>query len=451
MELCEAQRGPLFPVRELRRLILPLVAEQTLSVAIGLADVLMMSSLGEAAVSGVALVNEINNLMIQILAALATGGAVVVAQYLGNRRDGEARVAAGQLMWVVGAVSLLLTAVSLAFTGDILRLIYGELDPEVFRLSYTYFSITALTYPFLGLYNAAAALFRSTGNSKVSMTTALVMNVVHIGGNAILIYVFHLGVEGAAISSVFARALSALVILNLLRNRHNAVWLDFRARPSFKPEMAKRILFIGVPNGLENSMFQIGRLITQSVVAGIGTVAVAANAAAGSIMNIVNIPGTAIGLALITVVGQCMGAGEQDQAAANVKRLMVYSIAANTALGLLFLVFATPALKLFGLEPATTRMAIALIPAYVVMTAVAWSPAFTLPNALRATGDVRFTMAVSMVSMWTLRIGLSHLFAGPMGLGLAGVWYAMYADWVARAIIFFFRWRSGKWRRMRVI
>lgn len=451
MEQGITRARPLFSARDLWRLILPLVGEQALSVAIGLADVLMMSSLGENAVSAVALVNEINNLMIQILAALATGGAVVVAQYMGSRRESDARTAAGQLMWVVAGVSILLSAVSISFTSGILHMIYGALDSEVFSLSRTYFSITAFAYPFLGIYNACAALFRSTGNSKVSMTTAFVMNIVHIGSNALLIFGFHMGVEGAAISTVFARLFSAAVILALLRNRRNAVWLDFRAKPSFKPEMIKRILFIGIPNGLENSMFQIGRLITQSVVASLGTIAVAANAAAGSIMNIVNIPGGSIGLAMITVVGQCMGACDGDQAAYYVKRLMFVTIVSNLALCILLYLLAAPALALFGLEPVTTQLADSLIPLYCILTVITWPPSFTLANALRATGDVRFTMAVSMISMWTLRVGLSHLFAGPVGLGLAGVWYAMYADWAARGVTFMFRWHRGKWRKFRVI
>lgn len=451
MEQGITRARPLFSTRDLWRLILPLVGEQALSVAIGLADVLMMSSLGENAVSAVALVNEINNLMIQILAALATGGAVVVAQYLGSHRESDARTSAGQLMWVVAGVSVLLSAVSLSFTSGILRMIYGALDPEVFALSRTYFSITAFAYPFLGIYNACAALFRSTGNSKVSMTTAFVMNVVHIGSNALLIFGFHMGVEGAAISTVFARFFSAAVILMLLRNRRNVVWLDFRAKPSLKPEIIKRILFIGIPNGLENSMFQIGRLITQSVVAGLGTIAVAANAAAGSIMNIVNIPGGSIGLAMITVVGQCMGACNSDQAAHYVKRLLLVTFASNIVLCTLLYLVAAPTLKLFGLEPVTTQLAYSIIPLYCILTVITWPPSFTLANALRATGDVRFTMMVSMISMWTLRVGLSHLFAGPMGLGLMGVWYAMYADWTARGVTFLFRWRRGKWRKIRVI
>ncbi len=441
----------LFSLRALFRLIVPLVIEQALSVAVGVADILMISVMGEAAVSGIALVNEINVLMIQLLAALATGGAVVVSQYLGRGEAANGRTAAGQLMLVVLALSLLLTALSLVFNNGILRLIYGEIDETVEQGARAYFYLAAASYPFIGLYNASAALFRSMGNSKVSMMTALLMNILHIGSNAICIYVLRLGVAGAAVSSLFSRIMAAAAMQLLLNNRHNAIYLNYRELFKFVPDMVKRILFIGVPNGLENGLFQIGKLMTQSIVASLGTVALAAHAAAGSIMSVAVVPGSAIGLAMITVVGQCMGACEQKQVVQNVRRMMLMAYAANILLGIVLYTFAGETLGLFGLEQETKVLATSLIPLFALSMALVWPASFTLANALRAAGDVRYTMVVSMFSMWVFRVGLSSVFAAFFHLGINSVWYAMYVDWTVRSIFLLIRWYGGKWRTKQVI
>ncbi len=441
----------LFSLRALFRLIIPLVIEQALSVAVGVADILMISVMGEAAVSGIALVNEINTLMIQLLAALATGGAVVVSQYIGRGEAANGRTAAGQLMLVVLALSSLLTAVSLGFNGGILRLIYGDIDATVLQGARVYFYFAAASYPFIGLYNASAALFRSMGNSKVSMMTALLMNILHIGSNAICIYVLRLGIAGVAISSLFSRIMAAVAMQLLLNNRHNAIYLDYRQMFKFVPDMVKRILLIGVPNGLENGMFQIGKLMTQSIVASLGTVALAAHATAGNIMSVAIVPGSAIGLAMITVVGQCMGAGEQKQAVQNVRRMIRMAYAANILLSIVLYAFAGQVLGLYGLEQETITMAKSLIPLFALAMALIWPVSFALANALRAAGDVRYTMLVSMFSMWVFRVGLSSVFAAFFHLGINSVWYAMYIDWIVRSIFIFIRWRSGKWRTKHVI
>ena len=441
----------LFSMRTLGRLIVPLMIEQALSVAVGVADILMISVMGENAVSGIALVNEINLLMIQLLAALATGGAVVVSQYLGRGEAAQGRTAASQLMLVVLLLSTVLTAVSLVFNKGILHMIYGTIDETVLDSASVYFYFSAASFPFIGLYNASAALFRSMGNSKVSMMTALMMNIVHIGCNALGIYVFNLGVPGAAISSLLSRILAAVVMQILLSNRHNAIYLDHRQKFQYVPDMVKRILSIGIPNGLENGMFQVGKLMTQSIIASLGTVALAAHAAAGNIMSVAIVPGAAIGLAMITVVGQCMGACEQQQAKQNVRRMMAMAYAANIVLSLVLYLLSAQALGLYGLEAETRRMARALIPLFSIAMACIWPSSFALANALRAAGDVRYTMTVSMLSMWLFRVGMSSVFAHVFHLGLNSVWYAMYIDWMVRSVALFIRWRSGRWQGKQVI
>lgn len=447
----EVQIQPLYSVRSLLRLIVPMVVEQGLAMAVGAADTIMVTSVGEAAVSGIALVDSINNLMIQILAALATGGAVVAAQYLGRQQAEGARSAARQLLLVVTLVSVVLSVISVVFNGSLLRLIFGDVDARVMENAKVYFYLSASSYPFLAVYNAIAAMFRAMGNSKVSMMTALLMNIVNFGGNAVLIYVCGWGVAGAATASLLSRLLSAVVMLHLISNHQNAIWLDRSVKFDIKPDMAKRILAIGIPNGLENGMFQFGKLIVQSVVAGYGMVAITANAIAGSITSVVMVPGSAVGLAMITVVGQCMGAEDNSQAGKNVKRMLLMTYAGNIVLGLLLWLLAAELAGLFQLGPETIALAAQLLITAAITQVLFWPTAFPLSHALRATGDARFTMVVSVVSMWVFRVGCSYVLGIGMGMGVMGVWYAMYIDWVVRSAAFIWRWRSGKWKSKTVI
>ena len=451
MQLEQPLTRPLFSFRALVHLIVPMMVEQALAMMIGLADVVMISGVGEAAVSGVSLVDSINNLMIQVLAALSSGGAVVVAQYLGRQNADDAREAANQLLVVVTLSSVTLTVLAMLTNGGLLRLLFGNIEPDVMHSARLYFYLSAASYPVLAVYNSIAGIFRAMGNSKVAMMTALFMNVVHIGCNSIMIYVFHWGVAGAGIASLLSRTLSAYVMYRLIDSRHYPVWIELSKKWRYMPDMVRRILNIGIPSGLENGMFHIGRLMTLGIVAGFGTAAIAGNAIASSISNMVMVPGSAIGLAMITVVGQCMGAGEDGQAGKNVVRMMLMTYAAKVVLSAGLLLFAGRLVGLFGLEPAAAELARDLLYSLAIAQVLFWPTSFPLGHALRATGDVRFTMIVSVVSMWAFRVVLSYVLAVQVGLGAIGVWYAMYIDWIARTAAFLIRWRSGRWRSIRVI
>lgn len=443
--------NPLFSRRTLIHLILPLVVEQFLAVTIGLTDTIMVANVGEAAVSGTSIVDAINVLMIEIFSALATGGAVVVSQYIGREDRKGACDAAKQLLYAITFLASGIMAVCEIFRTPILYLVYGSIDAGVMKNAEVYFQLTAISYPFLAVYNAGAALFRSMGNSKISMMVSFIDNIVHIGSDAVLIYGFKWGAAGAGAATLAARALAAAAMLYLVCRSSNLVYISHPFKPVIELHMVKRILNIGIPNGLENGMFQIGKLIVQRLVTTFGTSAIAANAVAGSISTMSNIPGNAISLALITVVGQCIGAKDYKQSTYYTKRLMGAAYLSMGTLNIILFLVTVPVVGIYNLDPAATASAIQILRAFAVASATIWVPSFVLPNALRAAGDVKFTMLTSAVSMWVFRIGFCYILTGFFGMGVLGVWYAMFIDWAVRMTVFIFRYRSGRWKTKKVI
>ena len=396
--------NPLFTRQALVALLLPLIAEQALSVTIGLADTLMVSSVGEAAVSGVSLVDSFNTLMIQVMSALATGGAVVTSQYIGHREPKNAKAAAAQILFVLASFSLVVAAVVVVGRHAILRGIFGSIDADVMRYAETYFLLSALSYPFIGLYNAGAALFRAQGNSRISMLSSLVMNVINIGGNAVLIYGFGMGVLGAALASLVSRAVSCLVVLWLLQRPACPLRVDGLRALAPDGGLIRRILRVGIPAGIENGMFQIGKLSVSSLTSTLGTAAIAANAVANTASTFLNIPANAVGMAALTVVGQCLGAGEKEQAVYYSRRLLLTAYCGAWVMNLSAFLFANRfVISLFNLSPEAQTMALQVMVWFNFVSLFFWPSSFTLPNILRAAGDARFTMAVSILSMWVFR------------------------------------------------
>ncbi|UTD02015.1 MATE family efflux transporter [Treponema socranskii subsp. buccale] len=458
----------LFSPKDLRRLILPLIGEQLLSIFLGMADIVMVSTLGEEAVSGVSLVDSLNVLLVQLFAALGTGGAVVASQYIGHGAHDMASKTAKQLLYTIVAASLAVLVLCLAFNRQLLSFLFGSIDDGVMSASRTYFFITIFALPSIGLYNACAALFRAQGNSRVSMLISLLINVLNIGGNAILLYGFRCGVEGVAFPTLVSRTAAAAVLLALLYrggeyNGHPAISIRGIFRFEFDGGIVKRILAIGVPNGLENSMFQIGKILVLSLIATYGTTAIAANAAANTLASFGTLPGSAMSLAMLTVVGQCIGAGEAEQAEYYTKKLLALAFASMAVLNVPFLLSAHSILRLYALSPETTRLAWYMTLLHGVCAMLIWPVSFTFPNSLRAAGDAVFTMIVSMISMWVVRIGMSYVlkwtdmfgltaqFGWPLSFGALGVWFAMILDWIVRSSCFVYRFRSGKWKQKRVI
>ena len=444
--------NPLFTRQALVALLLPLIAEQALSVTIGLADTLMVSSVGEAAVSGVSLVDSFNTLMIQVMSALATGGAVVTSQYIGHREPKNAKAAAAQILFVLASFSLVVAAVVVVGRHAILRGIFGSIDADVMRYAETYFLLSALSYPFIGLYNAGAALFRAQGNSKISMLSSLVMNVINIGGNAVLIYGFGMGVLGAALASLVSRAVSCLVVLWLLQRPACPLRVDGLRALAPDGGLIRRILRVGIPAGIENGMFQIGKLSVSSLTSTLGTAAIAANAVANTASTFLNIPANAVGMAALTVVGQCLGAGEKEQAVYYSRRLLLTAYCGAWVMNLSAFLFANRfVISLFNLSPEAQTMALQVMVWFNFVSLFFWPSSFTLPNILRAAGDARFTMAVSILSMWVFRVGFCYVMVLGFHGHLLSIWMGMFLDWVFRSLCFFVRFARGRWMEQSVI
>ncbi len=435
----------MFSNKDLRKLIIPLIIEQILAVAVGMADTVMVSSVGEAAISGVSLVDAIAILLIGLFAAMATGGSVVAAQHLGAYKNKEAHEAGKQLLLSITILSIVLTAICLIGNRAILEILYGNVDSGVMSSARTYFYITALSYPFLAIYNGCAALFRVMGNSQTSMKTSLIMNGINIVGNVFCLYVLKMGVEGVAIPTLISRVVAAVIILVLIRNRDNLIFIDDYKNVRFNLPMIKKIAAIGIPNGLENSIFQIGKILVYGIVASFGTAAITANAVANNIAGVSVIPGAAIGLSMITVIGRSVGGHEFDQAKAYTIKLMKITYGIMLVLNIAIILLINPILSIYSLTATTKELALQLAVIHSIMAALIWPSAFTLPNALRAANDVRFTMGISVLSMWIFRIVLSYVLAIYFNMGVLGVWIAMFVDWVFRATNFITRFVTGKW------
>lgn len=443
----------LFSRDALIRLIVPLIIEQLLLMTVGMADTVMVTTAGEATVSGVSLVDNINTLIIQIFSALSTGGAVVVAQYLGRQETHSAKTAAKQLLYVMTGISVVLMILALIFRQHILSLIFGQVEPAVMDSALVYFLLTAAAYPFMGIYNAGAALFRAMGNSKVSMINSFIINVINILVNAILIFGFGMGAAGAGIGTLVSRIAAAVIIMVMLRHPGLTVQVDDIFHFEFNGSMIRRILFIGIPTGMENGMFQAGKLMVLNLITTFGTSAVAANAIANSISGVINVPGSAMGLAIITVIGRCIGAGDTRQAVHYTKLLVGCSYLSMLIMGSALFFSADFLATLFNLSPEAMAMASQVLKFCAIANMLFWPMAFTLPNSLRAAGDAVFTMAVSLTTMFVCRVALSYVFACSwgLGLGLLGVWLAMFCDWIVRAVCFLWRYWRGSWKKIRVI
>lgn len=441
----------IFSKRDLIYLIVPLIIEQLLAVAVGMADTIMVASVGESAVSAVSLVDSINILLINIFAALATGGAVVAGQYIGKNNREKASQSGEQLIVFTTIISLFITALMFLGRNFILNVVFGAIEPEVSEYAYTYMTIVFASIPFIAIYNSGAALFRAMGNSQITMKTSLIMNAINIFGNAILIYGFRMGVEGVAIPTLISRMVAAVIIILLLRNENLLIHISRPFKYKYNGNMVKNILEIGIPNGIENSMFQLGKIVLLSVVSAFGTISITANAVANTVSAFQILPGAAMGLALVTIVSQCIGAGDYKQARYYTKLLHKYAYIILIILNLLVVLGSSYILKLYNLSPETAELTKKIIIFYALNVVISWAPSFTLPNALRAANDVKYTMVISVASMWIVRIGLGILFAKYLNFGVIGVWIGMVCDWYVRSAFFIYRFKGDKWEKKAVL
>lgn len=436
----------LFTNQALWALILPLFMEQLLTTLVGLCDSIMVAQVGEAAVSAVSLVDAVMILIINIFNALATGGAVVAGQYLGSRQKEEAGKAGRQMMQFMVLLSTGLMLVLYIFQYVLLSVVFGSIEAEVMYNCKLYYNICMASVPFLAVYCGGAALFRSVGNSKISMRVSAIMNSINIAGNAVLIFGFHRGVEGVAIPTLVSRAAAAAVMAAYLRNPSFALNIRGMRLFHFERAMIKKILYIGIPNGVENSMFQLGKILLLSLIATFGTNAIAANAVSNSLAYFEILPGMALGLATVTVISRCIGAGDYPQAQYFAKRLLKYTYVSMWITNGIILAALPWFIRIYHLSAQTASFTKEIMVFHSVMAMVFWPLAFTLPNVFRAANDARFTMVVGVASMWVFRIICAFLFGKYMEMGVFGAWVAMVLDWIVRAVFFLIRYKNGKWK-----
>lgn len=441
------RKGYLFSNHDLAKLILPLVIEQLLAICVGMADTVMIAAAGESAVSAVSLVDSINVLLINIFSALATGGAVVCGQFLGKRQPKRACMAADQLVLFTTGLAVIVMAAVYLCRGWILHTIFGKIEPDVMRQANTYILIVTASIPFIALYNSGAALFRTMGNSKISMLTSLLMNGVNIIGNAIMIFGLKMGVTGAAVPTLVSRILAAAVIYILIRNPQLLVHTSTPA--VLKPEamFIKKILYIGVPNGVENSMFQLGKILVLSLVSSFGTASIAANAVGNNIATFQCLPGIAVNLALITVISRCVGAGDYEQVRYYNRKLLTIAYGFMLLTNAIIFFMLPMILRIYHLSDVTYEYARQIIFWHGLIAILIWPLSFSIPNTLRAANDVKYTMTVAIVTMWIFRIGFSYLLGRYFRMGLFGVWVAMTIDWAVRALLFAIRYRGHRWEK----
>ena len=447
------QQQHMFSNRMICSLLIPVVLEQLLNSIMGTADTMMVSNVGSAAISAVSLVDSINVLVIQAFSALAAGGAIICAQYIGQRNKEKANESARQVLFIITAISVAVSLICLVFQKPLLRLIFGSVEPAVMRASEIYFFYTALSFPFIAAYDSAASIFRAQDNTKGPMIISMISNVMNIAGNAVMIWGFHMGVAGAALSTLISRIFCAVVVIIQLRKKKEGQEIVVRDYFEIRPDwsMIRRILGLGIPSGIENSMFQLGKLAIQSTVSTLGTTAIAAQAMTNILENLNGIAAIGVGVGLMTIVGQCLGAGRKDEAVYYIKKLCVIAevIIIISCLGVFALT--KPITILGGMGKESADMCFHMVMWITIVKPLVWIMAFIPGYGLRAAGDVKFSMIVSCCTMWACRFCLCVFLIRVMGFGPMGVWIGMFADWTLRGIIFTWRFHSRKWLQHKVI
>lgn len=438
----------LFSNRDLWQLIIPLIIEQFLLIFVGLADSIMVASVGEAAVSAVSLIDTIMVLIINLFTALATGGAIVAGQALGRRSQEDSCEAAEQTLLFSALLSLVITVIMYGGKWFILNVVFGQIEAEVMYNCDLYLMIVSASIPFLAVYNAGAAMFRAMGNSKTPMKMSLAMNSINLFGNAILLYGLKWGIEGAALPTLLSRVFAGVWMLFLIQRKKYTIHVRSLTGVKLKPKLMGKILHLGIPYALENSMFQLGKIIVLSLVTSFGTASIAANAVSNSIAMFAILGGMSINYALSSVSARCVGANDFEQVRYYTRKLIKYDYIILLVSNILVILALPLIIFVYNLSPETSAMVREIILMHSICAIFIWAPSFTIPNTLRAANDVTFCMVVSIVSMWIFRIGFSYILGQYAQLGVLGVWMAMIIDWAVRSVFFIVRYRGTKWQHI---
>lgn len=441
----------MFSGAQLRRLITPLIIEQLLMMLVGMLDTVMVSKAGEAAISGVSIVNDANNLIIALLSALAGGGSVIVSQYLGYEDRENTQKSASQLVMISFVISLILGMLCFVFHASILHLLYSSIEADVYASAKAYFWITALSFPFLGIYNSVTALYRSMNHTKVTMWVSMLMNLINLVGNYICVYLMGMGAAGVAIPTLISRIVAAIVMFALCMNKENPVYILLKDVFSFQKDIIAKILSIAIPNGVENGLFQLGKVLVSTFVATYGTMQIAANGVTNSLSTLCYVTEMAMQLAVVTVVGQCVGANDYEQAKYYIRKMFIIGYGLAIVDNLLLFVLSPYALKLYSLSGETMQIAETILSMECIAVSIMHVPAFVLPSCTRAAGDAKYTMYVGVISMFVARVFGAYMLGTVLGMGVVGTRIAMYIDWGVRIIFFVWRYFSGKWMNYRLV
>ncbi len=441
----------IFSNKELVALLVPLVLESALNMLIGMCDTIMVSKCGEAAVSGVSLIDSISNLFLTLFSAAATGGAVVASQYIGHKEDEKAKQSAKNLIILSILAGLFFTLLLIPFRANVVDLFFGQIEDDVRGYANDYFLFVAISYPFLAIYQATAAICRSESKTRRTFFVALAMNAINIFGNAILIFVLNLGPTGAGIATLLSRVVGAFVLFVMLLRKDELLSISGILHTRLDKKLTKRIMRIALPSGIEGSLFHVGKLLVTSLVAILGTSAVAINAVINNYNSYSNIPGNAINLAIITVIGQCKGNDNFEDIKYYTRKLLAITYISTLLVNAPLYIWTPQVVAIYGLESTSILQAVPIGRRCLIACFLIWPLSFSLPNVLKACGDAKYVMIVSFASMWLMRVLMAFVFIKLLNIGVEGVWFAMYLDWIARAIMFCSRYKRGNWKRIRLI
>jgi len=441
----------LFTNKDLKNMIVPLFFEQLLMMMVGIADTFVVSFVGESAVSGVSLVNMFNTVFIYLFTALASGGAVIISQYIGNKDEENSIKSSSQLLMFSTVFSIILGVFVLIFNKGLLRLLFGSVDNSVMDACVTYLRISAYSYPFLAIYNAGAALYRSLGKTSATMYVSIISNVINVIGNLIGVFVLEAGVAGVAYPSLIARAFSAVAITILCFEKKYKTHYEMKWTLYWDKNMLNKILKIAIPNGVENGIFQLVKVALSSVVALFGTYQIAANGIAQSIWSLAALIGCAMGPVYITVIGQCVGANDLDAATYYFKKINKLTLILSIIWNVIIFVITPFFMRFYAVSSETRKLVIILVLIHNIFNTVAFPLSGPLSNGLRAAGDVKYTMIISIASTVLVRLVFSIIFGIYLNMGVIGIAIAMCLDWTIRAVIFYLRFKSNKWKEFKII
>lgn len=445
------ERRKVFTDGMLKAMIVPLVAEQLLQMVVGLADTLMVSYAGETVVAGVGLDTMIYTIFIYLFTAISAGGSVVVAQYIGSRDRRSGNLAASQIFFLDGLVSLMCTAGMFVFGSALLELMYPAAEPETMAACKTYMRIVCLSFPANAIYNAGAAITRTMGKTSVTMKVSLLANLVNVAGNAIGIFVLHAGAAGVAWPTAISWYVAALVMTALCFREDQAVRIEWRQMLRLDGPMSRRILGVAIPNSIENTLFQAAKVVLGILVATFGTSQIAANSTGQTFWSLAACMGVAMSTVFITVIGQCVGAGDQEAAEWYMRKLTRLSVVLAVIWNAAVMALTPLLLPLYDLSGETKRLILIIVAIHNLFSATVQPFAMPLSAGLRAAGDVKFTMWASIFCTVLCRTLLSFLLAKRLGLGVIGIALAMALDWCIKAALDIWRFRSGRWKNRQVI